>query len=332
MKGVNPFVPQGDDSGEIIGMKEELRILDGFLDQVGSGQSAMLLIHGIPGSGRSAFLRHLKKEAEKKGLFTVYTRIEDGEDIRDLAGRIFGEMSGPLARGKRPSDFSGLIPLICPPEGKKSFGNLLILDDIDALKKAEDSIHLIERAARASGKRIGIVMSSSKQIQHKDLPVLELKPIQIQEAHEFVSRVLKDSHVKMGEECINAILLDSGGNPKLFRNVCRLVYDRLKENEKVISKAHYLAYLPAIMSLLSIEWFGRAYQETPRAERDILSAMAKNEDGMHVSDISRKVGRPMGQVTALIGRLLDSGQIVRIERGKYKIFSRLYARYVMQRS
>ena len=118
----------------------------------------------------------------------------------------------------------------------------------------------------------------------------------------------------------------------LFRDVCRLVYDSSKESDLVISKGDYLSYLPSIMSVLSMEWFGSLFQKTPKRERDILLAMAHgDEKGMHVSDISRKVGRPMGETTALMGRLHERGQVVRIDRGTYRIFAKLYARYVMRR-
>ena len=117
----------------------------------------------------------------------------------------------------------------------------------------------------------------------------------------------------------------------MLKRICHDIYGRLRENEKIISKGHYLAYLPQIMGSLSREWFGKMYQETPRAEREILHVMAK-EDSMHVSDIAKKLGKPLGPITALTRRLLDRGQIVKLDRGKYKIFCRLYARYVAQRS
>lgn len=333
MRGSNPFIPSVDENDDIIGKKEELRILDGFISMVGSGNPSMILIRGVPGSGRSAFLRHLEREAAKAGIFTVYARAERGEDLSEISKRIYGEMTGSAGvLKKKPSGFSELLPALVPQEGKKAFGTLLIIDDIDALRKPEESIMAMERAIQASPNKVGLAMSTIRTIRRKDLAILELKPLGEGEAREFVDKSLKNSHVRMGDECISTILSDTGGNPKLFRSVCRLIYDKLRENEKIISKGHYLAYLPAIMAVLSIEWFARAYQETPMSERAILVAMAKDEDGIHVSDISRRVGRPMGQVTALIGRLLDSGQIVRLERGKYKVFSKLYARYILQRS
>jgi hypothetical protein len=161
--------------------------------------------------------------------------------------------------------------------------------------------------------------------------LLELRTLDSHEAGEMVERALGKGPPKMGEECMNSIMADTQGNPRLFKTVCRLVYERLRDNERVISKGHYLAYLPYIMSMLGREWFGRLYQETPASERAILAVLAKNEDGMHVSDIAKTLKKPLGPTTALMKRLLDSGQVVKLDRGKYRIFARLYAKYVSQR-
>ena len=63
-----------------------------------------------------------------------------------------------------------------------------------------------------------------------------------------------------------------------------------------------------------------------------MAGSAKNEEGMHVSDIAEELGKPLGPVTALTRRLLDRGQIIKLGRGKYRIFAKLYAKYVMQRA
>src|SRR5262249_37600041 len=135
----------------------------------------------------------------------------------------------------------------------------------------------------------------------------------------------------MGDECLSSIIADSGGNPRLINSVCRHIYEKLRDNEKIITKGHYLGYMQYIMSMLSREWFGRMYQETPAAERVILDELAREEGGMHVSDIAKKLGKPLGPVTALTGRLMDSGQIAKVDRGKYRIFAKLYAKYISGR-
>jgi hypothetical protein len=196
----------------------------------------------------------------------------------------------------------------------------------------EDQLALIMKNVGKS--KVSFVVSATREPKIELLPsakVMAIKPLDPHEAGEMVEKALKKGPPKMGEECMNSMMADTDGNPRLLRTVCRLVYERIRDNERVITKGHYLAYLPYIMSMLSREWFGRMYQETPPGERAILHALASSEDGMHVSDVARKIGKPMGPTTALMKRLLDSGQVVKIDRGKYRVFARLYAKYVGQR-
>jgi hypothetical protein len=160
---------------------------------------------------------------------------------------------------------------------------------------------------------------------------MELGPFGEHEAREVVEKALKKGPPKMGEECLLSVLADTGGNPRLFKAVCFIIYDRLRDNEKIISKGHYLAYLPQIMGSLSRDWFGAMYQETPASERAVLKALASGDEGMHVSDIAKRLRKPLGPITALVGRLRGRGQVVRIDRGRYRVFSKLYGRYVAQR-
>jgi hypothetical protein len=219
---------------------------------------------------------------------------------------------------------------------KSHFGVVIFIDDFDRARKSGEFLNeILGEAKKAWGKKaLGFVIGSGIVIgEESDLiSRVHMQPFDEHDAREFMEKALKKGPPKMGEECLQSLLADTGGNPRLLKIVCRIIYERLRDNEKIISKGHYLGYLPQIMNSLSREWFGRMYQETPGAEKRILEILAKSEEGMHVSDVARAMGKPLGPVTALTKRLLESGQISRIDRGKYRIFSRLYARYVNQRS
>jgi predicted transcriptional regulator len=110
------------------------------------------------------------------------------------------------------------------------------------------------------------------------------------------------------------------------------MYEKLGDKEKVITKGHYLNYLPQAMELLANEWFGRVYNEIPNAERDVLKVLAREFEGMKISEIAKKLRKPLGPVSALVRRLVDGGQVVKVERGHYRIFCMLYGKYVLQRN
>ena len=332
MKGPNPFALWEDDPAALAGRKHEIRSFASFANAAASRQGSVLVVLGGPGAGKSTILRRLRQEAEKEGLEAPYVNAERGEDESAVSDKLYQEMApGARRRGKAPSTFEELSGKLGAGQGAVFF-----IDDIDNMKKADEAFRRIVDLLKAKrGKRsIAFVVSSMRQLKALEGPVehMALKPLEEHEAREMIDKALKKGPPKMGEECFNSLLADTGGNPRLLKRICHDIYGRLRENEKVISKGHYLAYLPQIMGSLSREWFGKMYQETPRAEREILHAIAGEEDGAHVSDIAKRIGKALGPVTALTRRLLDSGQIVRIDRGKYKLFSRLYARYVVQRS
>ncbi|MFN7991436.1 MAG: AAA family ATPase [Candidatus Micrarchaeia archaeon] len=303
-----------------------------------SRQGGVIAVIGGPGGGKSSLLRHFRHVAEKQGMLSVMVKAEKGEDERSVVDKLYSEMAfppGAKPEAGAPHDLEGLVRALDRAD-KKAFGAIVFIDDIDRMRKSPEFVRKIVASSLSNwGKRqIGFVISSTKELRGGSdrMTLMRLAPFGAHEAAEMMERALKKGPPKMGEECLSSILSDSGGNPRLIKSVCRHIYDKLRDNEKVITKGHYLGYFQHIMSMLSSEWFGRMYQETPGAEREILRELARNEGGMHVSDIAKKLGKPLGPVTALTKRLLDSGQIIRMDRGKYAVFARIYGRYVGLRS
>jgi Cdc6-like AAA superfamily ATPase len=338
MKGPNPFAPWLESPEDISGKKDESRIFNAFANGTSSRQAGVMVVTGGSGAGKSALMQYLRHEAEKAGLVCPYVQAEKGEDEKALVEKIYAEIT-TLSETKRregfPRDLPGLVSW-CEKAVKLAFGAIIFIDDLDRMRKAESVVKRIAGIAKSGwGKRkISFVLSSTREFGVKSdlFTYVKLRPFDEHDMRELLDKALKKGPPKMGDECVGSIMADSGGNPRLVTTVCRIIYERLRDTEKVITKGHYLAYLPQIMSALSREWFGGMYQETPEAERAILQVLARNEEGMHVSDIAKALNKDLGPVTALTKRLLERGQIVRVDRGKYRMFSKLYGKYVVSRS
>lgn len=330
MKGPNPFAPYEKDPDSLCGRKEEIKIFSDFAAEAAMKHAGVLLIEGGPGLGKSALIARLRLDGGKMGMLCPLAKAERGQSERGIVSNLFYDSS--VGEKNAPDTFIQLISLL--ERNARGFGAIVFIDDIDAMRKPREVLEAICAIARKSwGRgRVAFVVSSmiGIDIESDILRVAELAPFSEHDAKELVDKALKKGPPKMGEECLGAILSDSGGNPKLLRMVCRYVYENLKDGEKVITKGHYLSNTQYIMNMLGREWFGRVYQETPFSEREILSVLAEREE-MHVSDVAKEIGKNLGPITALMKRLLDSGQITRIDRGKYKVFSKLYARYIILR-
>jgi hypothetical protein len=361
MKGPNPFAPWNSDPESMCGRKDETKAFTSFAGATAAKQGGVMLVRGGPGSGKSALLRLFAAEAEKAGLLAPLVRAERGEGLDSVADKVSQELfpagaagpsgaggPGPWTRGgggRAAPAAAGAqaaahgverMALDAERAAKKSFGCVILIDDFDSMRKPKAMLAKLLKASEAAwGRRaVSFAVGATKPLDSPSelLRKMELGPFGEHEAREVVEKALKKGPPKMGEECLLSVLADSGGNPRLFKAVCYIIYDKLRDNEKVISKGHYLAYLPQIMGSLSREWFGAIYQETPESERAVLKTLSLGDEGMHVSDIAKKLRKPLGPVTALVGRLMDRGQIVRLGRGKYRVFSKLYGRYVGQRS
>ncbi len=322
MKGPNPFNIYEIDPDNIVGRKEEIRVFNSFIKAAAGNQPGMLLVRGVPGIGKSTMLRYFSHLARKEGLVAPYIKIEKGETMEALVDKLFQETRAipKLELGSAPRTLPELLSML---NNEKYFGSILFIDDIDRMKKSSEAIEEIKNAGVVS-----FVLSSTRDVKIDRKMVL--MPFEEHEARELVEKALGKSP-RMGEECFNSIMNDSDGNPRIFKTVCHHIYDRLRDNEKIISKGHYLAYLPHIMNMLGREWFGWMYQNTPKSEKEILEVIAKNDE-MHVSEIARELSKSMGPVTALVKRLLERGQIVKVDRGRYRIFAKLYGKYVISRS
>lgn len=349
MKGKNPFMLWGEDPRSIIGRNNELGIFNSFLNAVSSGQPLVVLVSGGPGSGKTLLLRRMLSESERQGLLPPYVKMERGEDGRTLVAKLQRETAaflrileeGRLRKG-RPSAIADslegrtagsmqeLVRYLSKELRGAVPGILFFIDDFDAMRKSAEAFSSIAESVRGVSFSIGFVVSSSQDFSTADGAVrrMALGPFTDHDITELVNKALGKGPPKMGEQCLQSIIADSGGNPRLVKTICWVLYDRLKETDKIITRGHYLAAMPSLMSLLGREWFGALYGSTPESERAILRVLAEGGD-MHISDVAKKLGKPLGPTTALAKRLLESGQITKVGRGVYRVFSRLYGRYVL---
>lgn len=344
MKGDNPFVVWGEDPQNISGRKKEIKLFNTYLNAVLSRQPVGIAVTGGPGSGKSIFLERLKDEAEKKGFFCVVAKTAKNESAKSLLGRMGAgsravasafvaerklkksayDKLGKASWKDAASFFLALNKTVCPP----FYGIIIFADDVDNTKTDIPGFlrEGVKKAARKGS--FSAVVSSKSRIRDDFFRELELGPFSIEDAEGLVGSAVGKTIPRFGSGCISTIHLETGGNPYLFKLVCWYLYEKLKGKQKVITKGHYLAYLPAIVGFLAAEVFEKMYSGIPEGEREVLRFLAKKE-AANVSDIAKGMKKRLGAVTSLIMRLMEKGHIVKISRGRYSVYSRIYARYVL---
>lgn len=212
---------------------------------------------------------------------------------------------------------------------------VFLLDDLDkglVVRKSYETIaRMSEDLENAHVPCLFVISSSSKQLVEEGYRRIELTGLSEHDIRELIERLLKPTKIKIGEECLKELIADSEGNPTILLTACRVLFDKLSEKEKLITKGHYLANRSAIINALGDEIFDEGYGLASPAERMILKLMATGET-MHVSDIAKKMKKPLNTVTRLVLRLVESGNLVRAKRGQYRIFNRLYGKYISKQA
>lgn len=299
MEQRNPFYVWGEKVENLVGFKDELKFIGPFLSNIEGENSGLLLINGPPGSGRSLFLERLWIDAQSRGFNVIFNQFYSNSDTFDLSS---------IKSAKKPL--------------------LVVIDDFDLSKNADK---LLREISLTDHPGVGFVLSSLNSFSAPNSKSFTLEHLSSVEAHDLVSKSLKPTSIKMGEECITTLLEESSGNPKIFKLLCWFLFEKLKPSEKIITKGHYLAYSQAILSFLSREFFGKLFATVSKKESLILRCFASS-DILSVNEISNSSKVPLREVTSMILRLQKKGFLIKVERGKYKIFARLFAKYVFSNS
>ncbi|MBI5227712.1 ATP-binding protein [Candidatus Micrarchaeota archaeon] len=326
-----PYLDKIRTHGDIYGRKKELSHLKVDMEQLSAGVE---LLVGPSGIGKSAILKFLKKESQRKGMGVVYVKVEIGEAEGDIADKVLRQ----LTSGKEKK-YSGIKTLVRAIAGHGPHEPLAILiDDMEKSKNAPAIISSLLRIAGQNKGRVIFVISSTLHYDEIENQMV-LANLNKHDIEELIEKDLRERNLKMGEECFNAIVNDSSANPRIVNIMCGQLYETLAENEQMISKAHYLEQLDEIMNNLESEWFGQLYAQSSESERKILKALAEfaetaryaEPDAQRISEISKKTRMGQGPLMALVRRLLESGQVVKLGRGEYGLFAKIYGQYILQR-
>ncbi len=288
MRTGNPFVP-GVETEKLFGRKEEIWQFSAYLTE---RKPVKIAIIGAKGIGKTTLIKKFREMAEKDRLITaIYYTGYTGKKNQVTADN---ENAG-----------------------------MLFIEDVD---KNPDVLENLEKLEKTN-KTIVVSSTSEKWINKDIFQIMKLRPLNDFEIKEFVEEKLKDKGIKIAGGALEMIIEQTEGHPFVLLLVLWNLYDKLPENERIISKAHYIAALQSTLELLGHKFFDDLYFDCSDGERMVLKAVIKSSGGTPI-EISEMIKKPLNTITTLLLRLVDKGNLVKISRGKYRIFNRLYGKYV----
>ncbi len=150
-----------------------------------------------------------------------------------------------------------------------------------------------------------------------------------QESAFLVKTKLNSTNIKADEPLLGKLYEESEGHPYVLVAMAYALYENLPEKDNAIALKHYDAIKPTIASYLNIDYFGVMYKKLRPTGKLILTQMAKIGGEATFSYIIKSVNKNKGSISPVILELVEQGSLVRLERGKYKIFHNLYKEYIL---
>src|SRR6185503_5382835 len=218
----------GAQAGRLFGRQRERAVLDRLLDTARSGHSAVLVMHGDPGVGKTALLEYAVEAAPD---FRVARAIGVGEEMElpfaalqqlcspslDLLKRLPDpqrdamEVALGLSAGRTPNPFLvGLAVLHLLSEVAAELPLLCVIDDAQWLDRASARV-LAFVARRLLAEKIAMIFAARGAIDSlAGLAELQVEPLGHRDARALLDSVLPG---RLDERVLERIVVETRGNP-----------------------------------------------------------------------------------------------------------------------
>ncbi len=211
---------------------------------------------------------------------------------------------------------------------------LLILDDANLLQILDAQALMILRAVfqdlQMYGSRFGLVITGPAglfgEVRETAEPVtrffehLPLREFGLEDTADAVRQPLIQvgAGFKVPDETVGFIWERTGGHPYFVAFVMRdLVEQARKQNLQNIDKRLCENVWPTVLRHLEIDKFQSEWATATNAEREVLRALAS---GQEIGEGRR----------SLLQRLVRKNLLVKVERGRYEMYHRLFADFVRE--
>ncbi len=140
---------------------------------------------------------------------------------------------------------------------------------------------------------------------------------------------LKLTGVVLSQDVLAKIFEESEGHPYVLVAIAYVLYENLPEGDSTITLKHYEAIRPKITSYLNADYFGVMYKGLSPTGRIIMKNIAKLGGEATFSSLIQSIGKSKGTISPVIPELVERGSLIKLDRGKYRIFHSRYKEYLL---
>lgn len=162
----------------------------------------------------------------------------------------------------------------------------------------------------------------------RTFPPALLENFSREEAASFVTRKLKQAGAEAAQATFEQVYSVTEGHPFVLTAYMNSAYSRLQPGQNRLMTPHFQATDVDFVKVDLAPFFARFYDQAGRRSRQVLSAIAEYSKEVSLSELAKKLGLGMNELSPHLGKLVQDGSIIRIDRGKYKLFHHLLGEYI----
>lgn len=167
----------------------------------------------------------------------------------------------------------------------------------------------------------------------RTFPPVMLENFDMDEAKAFINKKLKNAGISIKDETIQRAYSVTEGHPFVLTSYLNSAYSRIQMGDKDLKDAHFEAADLEFVTRTLAPFFARFYDQAGNVSKQILSKMAADDKcESSLSHLSEALKKEYNELSPHLAKLVQDGAIIRIERGKYKLFHHLLGKYIKERN
>jgi len=164
----------------------------------------------------------------------------------------------------------------------------------------------------------------------RTFPPAILENFTFDESKWFIRKKLEKLKISISDDVLNIVYNVTEGHPFVISAYMSTAYSKLKSGEKELRKEHFEATDIDFVRRVLSPFFSRFYDQAGKNSRHILIEMAKKNGKSELSELCGILKKENNELSPYLAKLTQDGAILRIDRGKYKLFHKLLAQYIKQ--
>jgi len=145
----------------------------------------------------------------------------------------------------------------------------------------------------------------------------------------FIKKKLSQAKISISDDVCTKIYQITEGHPFVLTAYLHTIYSKMFDGESELKDLHLKAADIEFVTRILSPFFSRFYDYVGRWSRQILSKIAETSDGeILLSQLTTSMKKDSNQLSPFLAKLVQDGALIRIDRGKYKLFHHLLASYI----